>query len=90
MGGFADVIEAVQGLAADYGVVSQPAPIGGSGLIDLARNWQPGIHRDRLLRILKEAGASQARVVSDNTETSLVIQTPWTTGLDATSVYVIL
>ncbi len=86
----ADIVAAVNGLALDHGMVTSPAAAGSYGLVDASRDWATGMHRDRQVRVVDGAGAGQMRVIADNSESTLVVQTPWTRPLDATSVYVIL
>lgn len=90
MADITDMVKAVKGLAVDFGSATQAAAAGSSGLVDANKSWAPGMHRDRLVRVVDGAGAGQTRVIAGNSENTLVAQTPWARPLDATSVYVIL
>jgi len=82
--------EAIRSLAVDSGTVSSPAPIGTNVLSDETKNWATDVHRNRLVKIVRGAGAGQIAVVDHNTAKSLLIKQSWTVALDTTSVYVIL
>ena len=52
--------EVIRSLAVDRGVVTSPAPIGAHILNDNTKNWAAGIHRNRLVKIVRGRGAGQA------------------------------
>lgn len=84
------LLSAVKDLVVDRGTSSGAAPVGNNALTDSTKSWAAGVHRNRLIRIIKGSGVGQLRVVSDNSSGTLLITGTWVVGLDATSEYVIL
>ena len=84
------LIEALKALAVDSGTVTTPAAVGTNILNDNAKNWANDIHKNRLVKIVRGAGAGQMALIQNNTAKSLVIKQSWMVALDTTSVYVIL
>jgi len=82
--------EAIRSLAVDSGTVTTPAAIGTNVLRDATKKWGPGIHKNRLVKIIRGAGAGQMAVILDNADKALVIKQNWAVVLDTSSVYVIL
>jgi len=82
--------EAIRSLAVDSGTVTSTAPIGTNVLSDTTKKWAADIHKNRMVKIIRGAGAGQIRVVDSNIAESLLIKGSWAAALDTTSVYVIL
>jgi hypothetical protein len=79
--------EAIRSLAIDSGTVTTPVPIGTNILNDNAKNWTTNVHKNRLVKIIRGAGAGQIAVINSNVAKSLVIKGSWAVPLDSTSVY---
>jgi len=82
--------EAIRSLAVDSGTVTTPAAIGTNVLRDATKNWAANVHKNRLVKIIRGAGAGQMAVILDNADKALVIKQNWAVVLDTSSVYVIL
>jgi hypothetical protein len=82
--------DAIISLALDSGMVTSPAAVGTNVLSDSAKNWANSIHKNRLVKIVRGAGAGQMAVIQDNTAESLVIKQSWVEALNTTSAYMIL
>lgn len=82
--------EAIRSLAIDSGTVTTPAPVGTNVLQDITKSWAAKVHKNRLVKIIRGAGAGQTAIVESNIAKSLVIKGSWAVALDTTSVYVIL
>ncbi len=84
------LIEAMRSLAIDSGVSSGTSPVLGNSLTDQSKRWATNVHRNRLVKIIKGAGAGQLGVVNSNSDQTLIIREAWAMALNTTSVYVIL
>ena len=82
--------EAIRSLAVDAGIVTSAAAAGTNVLNDDTKNWAATIHKNRLVKVIRGAGAGQQVVIDSNGPKSLVLKQPWVEALDTTSVYVIL
>jgi len=82
--------EAIRSLAVDSGTVTSSAAAGTNILHDGTKNWAADVHKNRLVKIIRGAGAGQLAVIEGNTAKALVIKGSWAIALDTTSVYVIL
>ena len=82
--------EAIRSLAVDSGMVTSAAPLGTNVLNDATKNWAANVHKNRLVKIIRGAGAGQQAVIDSNIAKSLVIKGSWAIRLDTTSVYVVL
>ena len=84
------IAEAVWSTVIDYGVSSGVSPVGTNSLTDQSKRWATNVHRNRLVKIIKGAGAGQIAVIDGNSSQTLIIKQAWAIGLDTTSHYVIL
>lgn len=82
--------EAIRSLAVDSGVVSSRVNPGGNALNDATKNWATGVHKNRLVKIVRGSGTGQLAIIDNNSPDSLLIKGTWAKGIDTTSVYVIL
>lgn len=82
--------EAIRSLAIDSGVVTGTVLVGGNALPDNTKNWATNIHTNRLVKIIRGAGAGQQGVIASNSAQVLIIKQAWAAPLDPSSVYVIL
>jgi len=82
--------EAIRSLAVDTGKVTTPAAVGSNILQDATKNWPVNIHRNRLVKIIRGAGAGQTMAIDGNMDKSLVLRQSCVVSLDTTSVYVII
>lgn len=82
--------EAMRSLAVDSGILTSQTAAGTNVLTDATKNWPPDVHRHRLVKVIRGAGAGQTAIVDGNTAKSLVVRQPWPVALDTTSMYVIL
>ncbi len=82
--------EAIRSLAVDSGLVSSPVAIANNTLTDSTKDWASGVHKNRLVKIVRGTGAGQIAVISDNSRNTLIIRGGWLKGIAAGAVYVIL
>jgi hypothetical protein len=84
------LIEALKALGIDSGTVSVPPPAGAAVLQDDSKSWPVDVHRGRLVKIIRGAGAGQLRVILGNSDRLLTLNQPWTVPPNQASVYVIV
>jgi hypothetical protein len=82
--------EAIRSLAIDSGTVTIPPPAGVAVLQDDSKNWAVNVHANRLVKIIRGAGAGQLRVILSNSDKLLTVNQAWVVSPNQTSVYVIL
>ncbi|GAH49664.1 unnamed protein product, partial [marine sediment metagenome] len=68
-----ELLEALNALTVDIGVVTAPVAVDGNSLNDSSKAWGTNIHRNRLIRIVGGQGKGQVRIVSGNTGDSLIV-----------------
>jgi len=83
------LLESLIMLTVDAGT-TQPSPPGSSTLSDGSKNWSPGMHRNKLVKVIKGTGAGQARWILGNSANSLTVETPWAGVIGAGATYIIL
>ena len=82
--------EAIRNLAVDSGVVSSPIVTANNTLTDSSKDWASGVHKNRLVKIVRGTGAGQIAVIDNNSRNTLIIRGGWLRGIAAGAVYVIL
>ena len=82
--------EAIRSLATDSGTVTVSPPAGVAVLQDDTKSWPTDVHKGRLVKVIRGAGAGQLRIILSNSDRLLTLNQAWTVPPGTGSVYVIM
>ena len=84
------LVEAIRSIAIDVGLTTSTSILGGNTLSDSTKFWAADIHRNRLVKIIRGAGAGQNAVIQENSGKALIIVGVWTKAIAIGDMYIIV